>query len=89
MTIAYDGPLDIPQCYGSNLRFETLVPDIGLVHRIVETNHGMQSWALCMAVVDGKIIGDPTACTYGERADVPAAAIDPTTWGSVKATFGK
>jgi hypothetical protein len=84
VTISYDPSTNETQCFDRQVTSETLVPDIGLVQRVVRTGESAETWTLCMAIIQGKVIGDPNGCVF-ERGLAP---VEETTWGQVKAAFG-
>lgn len=83
ITIDYD---EHP-CADNHLVSETLVPGIGLVRRTVARFTGTERWSLCMAIVDGEVLGSPSSCANDGRAEGDPAPVLPTTWGAVKSTF--
>ena len=81
VTLNYDNH----PCADSQVLSETLVPELGLVRRTVVTFAGTQVWSLCSAAVNGRVYGALDGC---DVAGEGAAAVEASTWGAIKSSFG-
>ncbi len=81
---------DSHACADSQLLEEVLVPDVGLVRRVVATFVGERVWSLCFAIVDGRVIGSPEACRTRQQQVKTSSlepTIEPSSWGAIKSVF--
>ncbi len=76
-------------CTDLGMVSETFAPGVGLVERRVLNIMGVLTWSLKWAVIDGTIYGDSGTLQSGfiATSPSPAAPLQSSTWGEIKASF--
>lgn len=80
-------------CAGIGLVSETFAPGIGLIERRIRNGNGaIETWSLKYAQVNGYVFTGPAAPgggneNDGRHASESPTALDPSSWGSIKAAF--